>query len=147
MSMQYCSWCVKNIIPFVMFTSISHRLCLVPVLPVVCLRVDALFTLIVCMFVHIGVQHTLRCVFALLFSRRVYPKLSASLDCHFWIALWYSLTFSYRKLTFFPNCIWTPTFSAKHNNLASVVWHTSLMLFHFNTVTTNFNGEVGNLSL
>ena len=104
-----------------MFTSISHRLCLVPVLPVVCLRVDALFTLIVCMFVHIGVQHTLRCVFALLFSRRVYPKLSASLDCHFWIALWYSLTFSYRRLTFSPNCIWTPTFSAKHNNLASVV--------------------------
>jgi hypothetical protein len=30
------------------------------------------------------------------------------------IALWYSLTFSYRRLTFFPNCIWTPTFSAKH---------------------------------
>ena len=64
------------------------------------------------------------------------------LDC-----LWYSLTFSNRRLTFFPNCIWTPTSSAKHNNLASVVWHTSLMLFHFNTVTTNFNGEGGNLSL
>jgi len=48
-------------------------------------------------------------------------KLSASLDCHFWIALWYSLTFSYRRLTFFPNCIWTPTFSATHNILASVV--------------------------
>ena len=73
--------------------------------------------------------------------RLVHPKLSACVDCHFWIALWYSLTFSYRRLTFFPICIWTPTFSAKHNNLASVVWHTSLMLFHFNTLTTNFNGE------
>jgi hypothetical protein len=73
--------------------------------------------------------------------RLVYPKLSASLYCHFWMALWYSLTFSYRRLTFFPNCIWTPTFSAKHNILATVVWHTSLMLFLFNTVTTNFNGE------
>ena len=48
-------------------------------------------------------------------------QLSASLDCHFWIALWYSLTFSYRRLSFFPNCIWTPTFSANHNNIASVV--------------------------
>ena len=82
----------------------------------------------------------LQCFCFVLF-RLVYPKLSASLHCHFWIALWYSLTFSYRRLTFLPNCIWTPTFSAKHNNLASVVWHTSLMLFHFNTVTTNFNGE------
>jgi hypothetical protein len=80
--------------------------------------------------------------------RLVYPKMSTSLDCHFWIALWYSLTFSYRRLIFFPNCIWTPTFSAKHNNLASVVCHTSQMfLSHFNTVTTNFNGEGGNLSL
>ena len=93
------------------------------------------------MFVHSGVQHTLCCVFAFFLFRLVYPKLSTSLDCHFWIALWYSLTFRYRRLTFFPNCIWTPTFSAKHNNLASVVWHTSLMLIHFNTVTTNFNGE------
>ena len=42
--------------------------------------------------------------------RLVYPKLSASLDCHFWIALWYFLTFSYRRLIFFPNCIWTPRF-------------------------------------
>jgi hypothetical protein len=76
--------------------------------------------------------------FCFVLFRIVYPKLSASLDCHFWIALWYSLTFSYRRLTFFPNCIWTPSFSAKHNNLASVVWHTSLMLFHFKTVSTNF---------
>jgi hypothetical protein len=91
--------------------------------------------------VHSGVQHTLCCVFAFFLFRLVYPTLSTSLDCHFWIALWYSLTFRYRRLTFFPNCIWTPTFSAKHNNLASVVWHTSLMLIHFNTVTTNFNGE------
>jgi hypothetical protein len=79
--------------------------------------------------------------FSLVLFRLVNPKLSASLDCHCWIALWYSLTFSYRRLTFLPNCIRTPTFSAKHNNLASVVWHTSLMLFYFNTVTTNFNGE------
>ena len=86
----------------------------------------------VCVCVHSGVQHTLCCVFA-------------SFYCHFWIALWYSLTFSYRRLTFFPNCIWIPTFSAKHYNLASVVWHTSLMLFHFNTLTTNFNGEWRNL--
>ena len=86
-------------------------------------------------------------VFFFVVFRLVYPKLSASLDCHFWIALWYPLTFSYRRLTFFPNCIWTPTFSAKHTTLASFVWHTSLMLFHFNTVTTNFNGEGGYLSL
>ena len=79
--------------------------------------------------------------FSFVLFRLVNPKLSASLDCHCWMALWYSLTFSYRRLTFLPNCIWTPTLSAKHNNLASVVWHTSLMLFHFNTVTTNFNGE------
>jgi hypothetical protein len=103
----------------------------------------------VCVFVcvHSRVQHTLCCVFAFFLFRLVYPKLSASLFCHFWIARWYSLTFSYRRLTLLPNCIWTLTFSAKHNNLASVVWHTSLMLFHFNTVTTNFNGEGGNLSL
>ena len=75
----------------------------------------------VCVGVHSGDQHTLCCVFAFFFISLVYPKLSASLDCHFWIALWYSLTFSYRILTFFSNCIWTPTFSAKHNNLASVV--------------------------
>jgi hypothetical protein len=84
--------------------------------------------------------------FCFVLFRLLYPKLSASLDCHVWIALWYSLTFSYRRLTFFPNCIWTPTCSAKHYNLASVVWHTSLMLFHFNTVTTNFNGEGENVS-
>ena len=144
-SMYYCSWCVKKITPFVMFTSISHSLCLVPVLSVVCWRAHVLFTLIVCVCVHSGVQHTFCCVLALFYY--VLCKLSASLDFHFWIALWYSLTFSYRRLTFFPNCIWTLTLSAKHNNLASVVWHTSLMLFHFNTVTTNFNEEGGNLSL
>ena len=92
----------------VMFTSKSHRLCLVPVLPVVCWRAHVLFTLIMCMGVHSGVQHTLRCVFALLFSRRMYPKLSASLDCCFWIALWYFLTFSYRRLTFFPKLYLDP---------------------------------------
>ena len=74
-----------------------------------------------CVCVHSGVQHTLCCVLALFYFVLGYPKLSASLDCHFWIALWYSLTFSHRRLTFFPNCIWTPTLSAKHNNLASAV--------------------------
>jgi hypothetical protein len=70
-------------------------------------------------------------------------KLWASLDCHFWITLWYSLTVSYGRLRFFPKCIWTPTFSAKHSNLASVVWHTSLMLFHFITVTTKIQWRRG----
>ena len=79
--------------------------------------------------------------FCFVLFRLVYPKLSVSLDYQFWIALWYSLAFSYRRLTFFLNCIWTPTFSVKHKNLASVVWHTSLALFNFNTVTTNCNGE------
>ena len=111
-----------------------------------CLVEDACLIYVNCVRVGIVVSN-LRCVvFLLFFFCLVYPKLSASLDCHFWIALWYSLKFSYRRLTFFPNCIWTPTFSAKHNNLASVVWHTSLMLFHFNTVTTNFNGEGENVS-
>ena len=129
-----------------MFTSISHSLCLVPVLSVVCWRAHVLFTLIVCVSAQWCPTYIVLC-FSFVLFRLVYPKLSASLDCDFWIALWYSLTFSYRGLTFFPNCNWTPTFSAKHNNLASVVWHTSLMLFHFNTVTTNFNVEGGNLSL
>jgi len=131
-----------------MFTSISHILCLVPVLPVVCWRVHVLFTLIVCVYVCVysGVQHTLCCVFVLFYFVLCTLSCQHSLDCHFWIALWYSLTFSYRKLTVFPNCIWTPTFSAKHSNLASVVWHTSLLLFHLKTVTTNFNGEGRNVS-
>ena len=113
-----------------------------------CLMEDACLIYVNCVRVGIVVSN-IHCVVFLLcfFFRLVYPKLSASLDGHFWIALWYSLKFSYRRLTFFPNCIWTTTFSAKHNNLASVVWHTSLMLFHFNTMTTNFNGEGGNLSL
>ena len=124
-----------------MFTSISHRLCLGCLLEGACLiYVDWVCVLIVVSNIHCV-------VFCFVLFRLVYPKLSASPDCHFWIALWYSLMFSYRRLTFFPNCVWTPTLSAKHNNLASVVWHTSLMLFHFNTVTTNFNGEGGNLSL
>jgi hypothetical protein len=38
--------------------------------------------------------------FSFVLFRIVYAKLSTSLDCHFWIALWYSLTFSYRRLTF-----------------------------------------------
>jgi hypothetical protein len=44
-----------------MFTSISHSLCLVPVLSVVCWRAHVLFTLIVCVCVcvHSGVQHIL----------------------------------------------------------------------------------------
>jgi hypothetical protein len=86
-------------------------------------------TVLVCVCIVVSKTYIVLCLCFVLF-RLVYPKLSDYLDCHFWIALWYSLTFSYRRLTFFPNCIWTPTFSAKHNNLASVVWHTSLMLFH-----------------
>ena len=112
-----------------------------------CLLEGAYSIYVNCVCVCIVVSNIHCGVFLLCFISFLYPKLSASLDCHFWIALWYSLTFSYRRLTFFPNCIWTPTFSAKYNNLASVVWHTSLMLFHFNTVTTNFNGEGKYLSL
>ena len=138
-----------------MFTSISHSLCLVPVLSVAYWRAHVLFTLIVCVCVRVCVcvcvcvlwcpTCIVLCVCFVLF-RLVYPKLSASLDCHFWISFWYSLTFIYIRLNFFPNCIWNPTFSAKHNNLASVVWHTSLMLFHLNTVTTNCKGEWENVS-
>ena len=75
----------------------------------------------VCVCVHSGVQHTLCCVFALFYF------VLCTLSCQllkiviFGLPFWYSLTFSYRRLTFFSNCIWTPTFSAKHNNLASVV--------------------------
>ena len=53
--------------------------------------------------------------FCFVLFRLVYPKLSASLDCHFWIAFWYSLTFSNRRLTFFQNCIWTPHFQPNLN--------------------------------
>jgi hypothetical protein len=67
------------------FTSISHRLCLVPVLPVVCLRVHVLFTLIVCVCAWWCPTYIVLCVCFVLF-RLVYPKLSASLDCHLWIA-------------------------------------------------------------
>jgi hypothetical protein len=35
------------------------------------------------LFAHSGVQHILCCVFALFFSRLVYPMLSVSLDCPF----------------------------------------------------------------
>ena len=75
----------------------------------------------VCVCVHSGVQHTLCCVFALFCF--VLCTLSCQLLKIVIVGLpnWYSLTFSYRRLTFFSNCIWTPTFSAKHNNLASVV--------------------------
>jgi len=112
-----------------------------------CLLEGACLIYVNCVCVCIVVSNIHCGVFLLCFISFLYPKLSASLDCHFWIALWYSLTFSYGRLTFFPNCIWTPSFSANHTNLASVFWHTSLMLFHFSTVTTNFNGEGGTLSL
>ena len=82
-----------------------------------------------CVCVCIVVSNIHCVVFLLCFISSCVPKLSASLDCHCWIALWYSLTLSYRRLTFFPNCIWIPTFSAKHNNFASVVWHTRLIYF------------------
>ena len=84
--------------------------------------------------------------FSFVLFRHVYPKLSASLDCHFWIALWYSLTFNYRRLIFFQNCIWTPTFSAKQYSCQSCLTYQPNVIY-FNTVTTNFNGEGGNLSL
>jgi hypothetical protein len=110
-----------------------------------CLVEGAWLIYINCVCVCIALSNIHCVAFCFVLFRLVYPKLSVSLDCHFWIALWYSLTF--RRLTFFSNCIWTPTFTAKLNNLASVVWHTSLMLFHFNTVTTNFIGEGGYLSV
>ena len=103
----------KKITPFVMFTSISHSLCLVSVLSVVCWRAHVLFTIIVYVCVHSGVQHTLRCVFAFFLFRLVYPKLSASLHCHFWIVLWYSLTFSNRRLTFSQIVFGPPRFQPK----------------------------------
>jgi hypothetical protein len=53
-----------------------------------------------CVCVYIVVSNIRCVVFLLCLFRLVYPKLSASLDCHFWIALSYSLTFSYRRLTF-----------------------------------------------
>ena len=73
----------------------------------------------VCLCLVVSNIHCVVCLLCLF--RLVYPMLSVSLDCHFWIALWYSLIFSYRRLTFFPNCIWTPTFTAKHNILASAL--------------------------
>ena len=98
----------------------------------------------VCLCLMVSNVH---CVFLYVLFHLVYLKLTISLDFHFWIALWCSLTFSYRRLTFFPICISTPTCSANHKKLASIVWHTSLMLLHFNTVATTFNGEGGYLSL
>ena len=84
----------------------------------------------VCVCVHSGVQHTLCCVLALFY----FVLLSASLDCHFWIALWYSLTFSYRRLTF-PNCIWTPTFSVKHTNLCFFDLRIAITLWYIYPLT------------
>ena len=95
-----------------------------------CLRTHVLFTLIVFVCAQWCPTYIVLCFWFVLF-RLVYPKLSVSLDCHFWIALWYSLTFSYRRLTFSLNCIWTPTFSSKHKNLASVVWRFVPLLFFF----------------
>ena len=129
-----------------MCISISHSLCLVPVLPVVCWRAHVLFTLMVCACVCIVVSNIHCVAFLLCFISSSVPYVVSFSRLSFWIALWYFLTFNYRRLTFFPKLIWIPTFSAEHNNLASVVWHTSLMLFHFNTVTTNSNGE-GNFIL
>jgi hypothetical protein len=62
----------------------------------------------VCMCVCIVVStYIVLCVCFVLF-RILYPKLSASLDCHIWITLWYSLTFSYRRLSFFPKLYLDP---------------------------------------
>ena len=68
------------------------------------------------------VASNIRCVvFLLCFISSCVPYVVRFSRLSFFIALWFSLSFSYRRLTFFLNCIWTPTFSAKHNNLASVV--------------------------
>ena len=128
-----------------MFTSISHRLCLVPVLPVVCWRAHVLFTLIVCVCAYWCPAYVVLCFCSVLF-RLVYLvsffKLSF-LDCPLVfssVQLW--------KTDFFPKLyLEPPHFHPTNKNLASVVRHTSLMLFHFSTVTTNFNGEGENLSL
>jgi hypothetical protein len=51
----------------------------------------------VCVCVCIVVSNIHCAVLCFVLFRIVYPKLSASLDCHFWIALWYSLTFSKQR--------------------------------------------------
>ena len=116
-----------------MFTSISHRLCLVPVLPVVCWRVYVLFTLIVLVCAYWCPTYIVLCFCFVLF-RLMYPKLSVSLDRHFRIALWYSLTFSYRRLTF-PNCMWTLTFSVKHKNLSFFDLRIAITLWYISPLT------------
>jgi hypothetical protein len=118
---------LKKMTPFVMLTSISHSLCLVP-----CTHTHTYIYTHTQTHTHThthtinvnktgalqqttdktGTRHRLCEIdvnitngVSFLIFRIVYPKLSAFLDCHFWIALCYSLTFSYRRLTFFPNCI------------------------------------------
>jgi hypothetical protein len=111
-----------------MFTSISHRLCLGCLLEGACLiYVDWVCVLIVVSNIHCV-------VFCFVLFRLVYPKLSASPDCHFWIALWYSLMFSYIRLTF-PNCMWTPTFSVKHKNLCFFDLRIAITLWYISPLT------------
>jgi hypothetical protein len=73
-------------------------------------------------------------VFLLILFRLMYSKLSVSPDCHFWIALWYSLTFRYRRLTF-PICMWTPTFSVKHKNLSFFDLRIAITLWYISPLT------------
>jgi len=47
-----------------------------------------------CLFAYSDVQHILCCV-CFVFLRLVYPMLPFSLDCQFWLSIWYSLTFIY----------------------------------------------------
>ena len=146
--MMFCELITHIVLVFLLFLfgfySLSCGTCVASFhgLSILCYHfsMHALFTSILSVCAQWCPTYVVLCFCVVFFS-------SCFLDCHFWIALWYSLTFGYRRRTFFPNCIWTPTFSAKHNNLASVVCHTSLTLFHFNTVTTNFNGEGGYVSL
>jgi hypothetical protein len=64
---------LKKITPFVMLTSISHSLCLVPVLSVVCWRAHVLFTLFVCVCVCIVVSKIHCVVFLLSFFSSCVP--------------------------------------------------------------------------
>ena len=68
-----------------------------------CLLEGACLIYVNCVCVWVCAQwcptYVVLCFSSVLF-RLVYPKLSASLEYHFRIALWYSLTFSYRRLTF-----------------------------------------------
>jgi len=54
--------------------------------PVICRKAHVLCIRYLCLFAYGGVQHTLCCVFVLVFFRLVYPMLPVSLHCPFLIA-------------------------------------------------------------